>query len=83
MKKNILIGVLTICFMSSLGYGVVQQSEAENQRKRADEMEMRAKEMEAVATEQIRLIEKYTRQAEAKRDSLIKQAVEAEKQGKK
>ena len=51
MKKNILIGILSICFMTSLGYGVIQQSEAQNQRKRADEMEKKAIAMERLARE--------------------------------
>jgi hypothetical protein len=90
MKKNILIGILTICFMTSLGYGVIQQSEAENQRKRADEMEAKAIENERLAREQQQraekveqLIVKHARLAEARKDSVIRQWQESEKRRKK
>lgn len=90
MRKNILIGILTVCFMTSLSYGVIQQSEAENQRKRADEMEALAKQNEALAKEmheraamQLKIAEERAHQANVIAQKLIEKEQQAEKQRKK
>lgn len=83
MKKNILIGILSICFMTSLGYGVIQQSEAENQRKRADEMEAKAIAMELKAMEAQRHAEMERMRAEDALKVAVQNADEAARARKK
>jgi hypothetical protein len=83
MKKNIIIGLLTLVSVLSITYGYYQKNRADKNELRADENEQRAREMMMRAEEQQKLADQQRVLAQANMLEAHRQRMLAEEELKK